>query len=234
MNAQIGGLWRSSVFRKQIVAVTGLIWVGFIFMHMAANLLLFLGPEALNGYSEMLHAIPELLWMARLVLVAAFVLHVTFTVILVVENRSARSHRYEVLHSHGETNFVKKTMILSGLLVFFFVFIHLTDFTLPAKTGPDTVIAGQEGEVSYGLYGLVWNAFGSVPRALFYILIMVLVGMHLSHGIQSLFQTIGFFHDRYTPLIRRASIVLGVIVAVGFILVPLYVIFRHFTIGPAV
>lgn len=234
MSAQIRGLWRSSVFRKQIVAVTGLIWVGFIIMHMAANLLLFIGPEALNGYSEMLHAIPELLWAARIVLIAAFVIHVYFTIALVLENRAARSQPYEVKNDHGETTFAKKTMILSGLLVFFFVFLHLTDFTLPAKIGPDTVLTGAEGEASFGLYGLVWNSLKFPPRAIFYLLAVACVGMHLSHGIQSLFQTIGFFHDRYTPVIRRASIVLGAVVAIGFSLVPIYIVLRHFTFGPAV
>lgn len=232
MSAQIGGMLRSSVFKKQIVAVTGLIGVGFIIMHMAGNLLILLGPESLNGYAELLHAIPELLWVARLVLITAFVVHVYFTIALVLENRAARTHRYEVHNDLGETNFAKKTMIYTGLLVFFFIFLHLTDFTFPAKTGPDTVLPTAEGDVSFGLYGLVWNSFTFLPRSLFYILAVCCVGLHLSHGIQSLFQTIGFFHDRYTPLIRKVSIVLGVIVAAGFSLVPLYIVICHFTIGP--
>jgi succinate dehydrogenase / fumarate reductase cytochrome b subunit len=153
---------------------------------------------------------------------------------LVLENRAARTHGYAVESDRGETNFAKKTMVYTGLLVFFFLFLHLTDFTFPAKTGPDTVLTGAEGEASFGLYGLVWNSFTFLPRTVFYILAVCCVGLHLSHGIQSLFQTIGFFHDRYTPAIRKASIVLGVVVAIGFSLVPIYVVLRHFTLGPAV
>ena len=235
MSAQIGGLLRTSVVKKQIVAVTGLMGVGFIIGHMAGNTLLLLGPEAFNGYAEMLHAVPELLWVVRVTLIAAFVIHVYFTIALTLENRAARTDPYAVAATHGETTFAKKTMIYTGLLVFFFLFLHLTDFTFPDKTGPNTVLAGADGEASYAIYGLVWNSFAkNILRSVFYILAVCCVGLHLSHGIQSLFQTIGFFNDRYTPVIRKASIVLGALVAIGFSLIPLYVVIRHFTIGPAV
>jgi succinate dehydrogenase / fumarate reductase cytochrome b subunit len=235
MSAQLGGLLRTSVVKKQIVAVTGLIGVGFIIGHLAGNSLILLGPEAFNEYAEMLHAVPELLWIARVTLIAAFVIHVYFTVALTLENRAARDDRYAVAADHGETTFAKKTMIYTGLLVFLFLFIHLTDFTFPDKNGPNTVLTGPEGDASYAIYGLVWNSFAkNLLRSAFYILAVCCVGFHLSHGIQSLFQTIGFFNDRYTPVIRKASIVLGALVAIGFSLIPLYIIIRHFTIGPAV
>jgi len=235
MSAQIGGLLRTSVAKKQIVAVTGLVGVGFIIGHLAGNSLIFLGPEAFNGYAEMLRAVPELLWMARAALIAAFVIHVYFTIALTLENRAARTGRYAVSATHGETNFAKKTMIYTGLVVFFFLFLHLTDFTFPDKSGPNSVLAGADGEASYAIYGLVWNSFAkNIFRSVFYILAVCCVGLHLSHGIQSLFQTIGFFNDRYTPVIRKASNVLGALIAIGFSLIPLYIIVRHFTIGPAV
>ncbi|MCC6696731.1 MAG: succinate dehydrogenase cytochrome b subunit [Candidatus Hydrogenedentes bacterium] len=234
MSAKFGTLLGTSVVKKQIVALTGLIGVGFIIGHVAGNSLILFGPEAINGYSDMLHAVPELLWIARLILVASLVLHVYFTILVTLENRAARVDRYALQANHGETNWAKKTMIYTGLLVFFFILFHLTDFTFPDKTGPDTVLTGSEGEASYGLYGLVWNSFLSVPRSLFYILAVCCVGLHLSHGIQSLFQTIGFFHDRYTEKIRLASNVLGALVALGFSLVPIFVILRHYTFGPDV
>ncbi len=234
MNGQIGRLLKTSVVKKQIVAVTGLIGVGFIIVHLAGNTLIFMGPEAINGYSEVLHTIPELLWVARLGLIAAFVIHVYFTISITLENRAAREDRYAVHNDLGETNFAKKTMIYTGLLVFFFLFLHLTDFAMGDQSGPKSVLMGPDGEASYGLYGLVWNGFTSLPRVLFYVLAVSCVGLHLSHGIQSLCQTVGFFHDRYTPVIRRASNVLGALVAVGFSLMPLYVFIRHMTGGTGV
>lgn len=222
---------RSSVFRKQLVAITGLLLVGFIMVHMAGNFILFLGPAAFNHYSEMLHAVPELLWIARAVLVVSVIVHIALTIHLTLENRaSGGGGRYAVAATHGETNFAKKFMILTGALLFFFLFLHLSDFTIAGKTGPAVELKGQE----YELYGLVWNSFLNPLRVIVYLAAVWCVGMHLSHGIQSLFQSIGFYHDRYTPIIRSASLVLGAVVACGFSLIPIYVIVRNLIGGAPV
>lgn len=215
---------RSSVFRKQIVAVTGLLMVLFIISHLAANLLIFIGPEALNGYTEVLHTLPELLWVARLGLIAALVAHVYFTLKLVLENRkSGGAGRYAVEASRrGDIPFARKFMALTGLIVFFFLFFHLNDFTIAEKTGVQTEINGEE----YGLYGLVWNSFKNPLRDVFYIVAVCCVGMHLTHGIQSLFQSIGFHHERWTPIIMKTSVALGAVIAIGFSIIPIYVLVR--------
>jgi len=220
-------LLRSSVLRKQIVAVTGLAMVGFIILHLAGNLLIFLGPEAFNGYSKLLHAVPELLWVARIILITALILHVYFTAKLFRENHEAREERYAVENSkRDDVAFARKYMIYTGLLVFFFLFLHLWDFTITSKVGPQTIIPDVAGNKQLGLYGLVWNDFHNWLRSLIYVAAVCSVGLHLSHGIQSMFQTIGINHERYTPIIVKASIVIGIIVAVGFSMIPLYVILR--------
>lgn len=220
-------LLRSSVLRKQIVAVTGLAMVGFIIVHLAGNLIIFLGPEAFNGYSHLLHAVPELLWVARAVLITCLILHIYFTAKLVRENRSARAVPYAVENSKREDiAFARKYMIFTGLLVFFFIFLHLWDFTFSSKVGPQTIIQNYAHNEQLGLYGLVWNDFSNPIRVLIYVAAVCSVGLHLSHGIQSMFQTIGINHERYTPLIRKASNVIGVIVAAAFSMIPLYVIVR--------
>ncbi|GMU93214.1 MAG: succinate dehydrogenase Cd [Candidatus Hydrogenedentota bacterium] len=233
MSASFRTLVNSSVLKKQIVAITGLVLVLFILAHLSGNLLILLGPEIFNGYTETLHAVPELLWVARAGLIAAFIVHVYFTILVTMENREARAHsggpqRYAVEATHGRTNFVKKYMIYTGLFAFAFLMLHLADFTFPAKTGPKTELNGE----AMLLFGLVWNSFLQIPRSVIYIVAVWCVGLHLSHGIQSLFQSIGFFHDRYTPVIYKASWVVGIAVAAGFSLIPVYVILRHYTIGP--
>ena len=203
MITKLGPLLRSSVFKKQMVAITGLALVGFIIIHLAGNLIIFLGPAAFNHYSETLHAVPELLWIARVTLIAAVIVHIYLTILVTIENRaSGGSGRYAVKATHGETNFAKKFMILTGALLFFFLFLHLFDFTIGDKTGPQAELNGQE----LAIYGVVWNSFLNPLRVLVYLAAVWCVGMHLSHGIQSLFQTIGFYHDRYTPVIRNASL----------------------------
>ena len=231
MITKLAPFFRSSVFKKQLVAITGLILVGFIIVHLAGNFILFLGPDAFNHYSATLHAVPELLWIARAILIVSAIVHIYFTVVLTIENRkSGGAGRYAVKATHGATNFAKKFMILTGLLLFFFLFLHLADFTIGEKTVEQTTLQGKD----LGLFGLVWNSFLKPWRVPIYLAAVWCVGMHLSHGIQSLFQSIGFYHDRYTPKIRGASLVLGAVIAAGFSLIPVYIIVRHLMGGPTV
>ncbi len=225
----VSELLAKSIVKKQIVAITGLMMVGFILAHLAGNLLIFLGPKVFNGYAAQLASVPEILWVMRIGLIAAFILHVYFTILLWLENRAARPERYAVAATDAST-FAGRTMIYTGALVFFYLWLHLANFTFGDREGPSAVISGQ----NYGLYGIVWNTFSRVPYVFIYVVAMTCIGFHLSHGIQSMCQTVGFFHDRYTPAIRKISIVLGAIVAVGFSLIPLYVLIRHFTAGPVV
>lgn len=226
-SSYLSELLHSSIFRKQVVALTGIAMVLFIIGHLVGNLLIFVGPEAFNKYAEFLASLGELLWVVRIALGTCFVLHVYFTITLALENRAARAGRYAVNTSKGDANFARKFMILTGLLVFCVFFFHLRDFTFGDKVGPVTVVAGVNDGQSLGLFGLVWNSFLYLPRTIAYILFVSCVGMHLSHGVQSLFQTLGFNHHRYTPLINRVSIALGIIVAVGFSSIPLYVLLKH-------
>jgi succinate dehydrogenase / fumarate reductase cytochrome b subunit len=213
----------SSILRKQIVALTGIALIGFVIVHMSGNLLIFFGPEAFNHYSEKLREMGAALWAARAVLLVAFIVHIWLTVSIVLHNRSARGSRYEVKsHKRDDAGFARKTMIYTGLIVLVFVVLHLMDFTFPLKEGPRTMIPGIDDE-NLQLYGLVWASFLKPWRAILYILAMILVGLHLSHGLQSLVQTLGFRHEKYTPMIQKASIALGIIIAVGFSMVPIYI-----------
>ncbi len=224
-------LLSTSVFKKQIVAITSIFLVLYIIGHLAGNLLIFAGPEAFNAYAEKLHDLGGLLWVARIVLLAAFVLHVYFTIKLAQENRKAGLGRYAVANPKGDWPFARRTMIYTGLLVFFFFFVHLNDFTFADAEGEHSVVMTSNGEANLGLYGLVWNSFLDPFRAVFYVLAVFATGFHLSHGVQSLFQSLGLDHPRYTPTIRRLSVIIGAIVAVGFALIPVYVIIRHLITG---
>jgi succinate dehydrogenase / fumarate reductase cytochrome b subunit len=224
MSPSPAGFFESSIIRKQIVAVTGIAMVMFILGHLAGNLLILLGPKAFNDYAAMLASIPEVLWVARIGLAISLVLHVYFTIALTIENRAARGGAYAVSSSKGDTGFARKFMIYTGLLLLFVFFFHLRDFTFGDKEGASSVVAGLNGGESLGLFGLVWNSFLFVPRSVIYILFVSSVGLHLSHGVQSLFQTLGINHERWTPLVKKVSVALGLIVAVGFSSIPLFVL----------
>lgn len=229
---RISRILGSSVFRKQLVAITGLAMVGFIIAHLSGNLLVFGGPDAFNAYAERLAGFGGLLWVMRIGLLAALIVHVWLTVLLVRENRRARGdERYFEYNDHGERTWAMRTMIYTGLLILLFVPIHLNDYTFADKTGVDSVIPGVNNDESLHLFGVLWNSYtigvGILPawaRIVLYVLAVSAVGFHLSHGIQSLFQTLGFNHRRYTPIIKWASIALGVIVAVGFASIPIFIV----------
>ncbi len=216
-------LLQSSIVRKQIVAVTGLAMVGFLIAHLSGNFLIFAGPEAFNGYSKKLHDLGPILWVLRIGLIAALLGHVVLAIKLTGENHAARGGRYAVSNSRGDGGFCKKTMIYTGILILVFVALHLYDFTYRDKTGDPTIVEGVNGGLSLGLFGLVWNSFLQPWHSGLYILAMIILGFHLSHGIQSLFQSIGFFHDRYTPMVKKIGFALAILLAVGFISIPIYV-----------
>src|SRR5690554_3259413 len=185
----LGGFLTRSIGKKQVVALTGAALVVFIIFHLAGNLLVLGGRDLFNAYASRLGALGPLLWVARVALLAVFVTHIVFTVMLYLENRRARGVRYEVFKSKGADRFTTATMIYTGLLVLTFIFLHLYDFSLTDREGPKSVIEAAGTTESQGLFGLVWNRFLNIPRSIFYILAVTPVGMHLSHGIHSSFQT---------------------------------------------
>lgn len=222
----------TSIARKQTVALTGLILVTFVVLHLAGNLLLFAGPDTFNSYAEHLRGLGPLLWMMRVVLLIGVLIHITLTILLTLENLRSRGTPYEVKNDFGETSFAKKTMIYTGLLVFFFLFLHLSDYSFAVKTGPATAVATAVGAPEeLGLFGLVWNSFLRPWRSVVYVLAVSCVGLHVSHGIESLCQTMGAKPEGYMPIIRRISVGIGVLVGVGFSSIPVYVWIRHLTVG---
>lgn len=218
----------SSVFKKQVVAVTGLILVGFIIGHLAGNLLVFAGAEAFNDYAQKLHDLGSLLWVARGGLLVALLLHVYFTIQLVRENRKARGGRYAIegTKRNDVTKMARRYMILTGIVVFGGLLFHISHFAVPSKGEENvkTIVAMESGDTALGLYGLLWNAYQNPLTVLFYIAFVCAVGAHLTHGVQSMFQSVGINHERYTPLIQKASIAVGVLVALGFSSIPVYVL----------
>lgn len=211
----------SSIGKKQIVALTGIAMVLFLIAHLAGNFLIFKGPEALNAYSKTLHDLGGLLWVARIGLLVAFVLHFTFTIMLVVQNRRARGVSYD-RPLHSKTRSVStRVMPLSGIIVFAYIIKHLIDFTFTHATEANAIVNGQH----LGLYGLVYNSFLNPVNSFFYIIAMLAIGFHLNHGIQSFVQSLGGHHTVYTPLVKKTGVFLSVVIALGFSSIPLYVLF---------
>ena len=167
----------------------------------------------------MLHDLGGVLWLARIGLIVSFVAHFLFISLLVIQNRKARGVDYSIPVRGSKRSLSTQSMRVSGVIIFVYIFWHLYDYTFTAATPQNALINGDY----LGLYGLLYNSFLNPFRSLFYIVAMVAIGMHLTHAIQSVFQTFGLYHPHYTPFIKRTSVIFGVLIALGFSSIPIYV-----------
>lgn len=220
--------YRSSIGRKQIVAVTGLLLIFYLVIHLAGNLLLLAGPEVYNNYGKKLVSLRPALYGAEFLLLVIFVVHMWVTYLLVMENiRSRGTVGYRVKGTKGERSFATQIMPYTGAIILAFVIYHLWDFTFVSPQSGRSIFA--DG-VDYGLYGLVYNAFSDPVHSTIYIIAMMCIGFHLSHGISSFCQTFGIDHPKFTPAIRLFSYFFGALIGWSYSMIPLYVLVKNMII----
>lgn len=213
----------SSITKKQTVALTGLLLILFLIVHLAGNLTIYFGPEAFNGYAHKLHSLGVLLWVPRILLLIIFLTHVILTASLVIDNIRARTglHRYAVDQSVGKRSWFTRLMPFTGSYIFLFIIWHILDFTMMDQSGPRSYING----ISFGIYGVVKNALSDPMHAGLYIIAMCFLGMHLSHGVKSYQQTMGWRHPIITPLINRITVMISWLLVLGFSSIPLFILY---------
>jgi succinate dehydrogenase / fumarate reductase cytochrome b subunit len=212
---------KSSIGRKQIVAVTGLLLILFLVGHLAGNLLIYLGEEAFNNYAKKLSSLRPGLYLIEVGLFFIFLTHVYFTALLVLENRQARPIAYQTKKYKGGTPLATRLRVLSGIFLFAFIIWHLLDFTFIDKHGPRSFF--NDG-ISHGLYGVVVNSFRDPIHSLLYVLAMMSLGLHLSHGVQSFIQTFGLNTPASATLIKKLSDVFAVCIALAYSSIPLFIL----------
>ena len=211
--------WDSTVGKKVVMAVTGIILVTFVIGHMLGNLQMFLGAEAMNRYAAFLKSTGELLWLARAGLAVAAVLHIISAVQLTMLNRAARPVAYAKQEPTVST-IASRTMRLGGVLLAVFLIFHLMHFT----TGTLHPAFSHTG-----VYGNVILGFRSPWVVLFYVAAMAALGLHLFHGAWSAFRTLGLAKDSPTPLHRRVALWLAIGVWAGFTVIPVAVFLEILT-----
>ena len=204
----------TTVGKKFVMAVTGIVLLGFVFVHMLGNLQLFAGPAKLNAYAAFLHGNPKLLWTFRIVILASVLWHVLIAIQLTLRNWANRPQKYKVV-KYREADVSSRTMIYGGIFLVAFVAYHLAQLTF-GWVGPTFDAKNVYGNVVAGFQ--VWWI------SLFYIVGMVFLGLHLYHGAWSLFQTLGLNHPLYNPLRRWLATGFAVVVAGANILMPLAVL----------
>lgn len=215
-------LWQSSIGKKIVVALTGIILVGFLLGHLSGNLLIFAGPEAFNEYAAFLHGMLHGvgIWIARIVLLACLVLHVTATVQLVKANKVAKGGGYNKEHTNRASK-SSRMMIWSGLTILAFVIYHILHYTVRINQElKDLALSDKPGE---GPYGMVIKGFQDYPTSIFYIIAISLLCSHLSHGIASIFQTLGLRTRKNAGMIDTVAKGLTAVIWIGFLSIPVAV-----------
>ena len=215
----------SSIGKKWIVALTGLVLVAYVLGHLAGNLQIFLPDKArINSYGAFLHSLGPMLWAIRIFLLACFIIHIVVTIQLAIENRRARPERYEGTR-YRKASWAGRSMVMSGLIVFCFVVFHILHFTT-MTVRPDFANLREvmpNGVERHDVYRMVVLGFQQKSAACFYILGMILLCMHLSHGFGSLVQTMGLNSSRLAPWLVNGGRVLAVIICLGYIAIPVAV-----------
>lgn len=220
---------KSSIGRKIIVAVTGLALVLFLAGHLTGNLLIFAGRDAFNDYAQFLHEVfhGAGVWIARIGLIACFVAHVWFTILLTRENKTARTK-----YAHQATVQAPKSsliMIWSGLTILAFIIFHLLHFTVKAGTDYASFMQVMpDGSERHDAWKMVIVGFSNPLVAIFYIIAMTLLCSHLSHGVASIFQTLGLRTKKTAGPINVLSRIYAIVIYLGFISIPLAILLFGF------
>jgi len=214
--------WQSQIGKKIVMAVTGLIGVGFVIGHMIGNLKVFLGPAAFNEYAEFLREVGEpvlpystLLWIIRLVLLGAIGLHILAAYQLTRMDWAGRPVRY-TKRKDVQATFASRTMRWGGVIILLFLIYHLLDLTL-GVLNPNFV----RGDAYHNFVA----SFSLWPVTLFYVAAMLPLGLHIYHGFWSLFQTLGLNNRTYNQLLRALAVLIALVLVVGFVAGPLGVLF---------
>jgi succinate dehydrogenase / fumarate reductase, cytochrome b subunit len=215
-------LYRSSIGKKAIMALTGLIGIGFVILHMIGNLKVFLGPAAFNEYALFLRTFGEpvlpystVLWLIRLVLLGAVALHIMAAYQLTRMDWASRPMRY-ARQKDVQATFASRTMRWGGVIIALFLIYHIAHMTL-GVVHP----AFEEGNAYHNFV----VAFQVWWVTIFYVAAMLALGLHIYHGFWSLFQTLGWNNRTYNQLLRGLAVLIALVLAVGFIAGPLGVLF---------
>ena len=206
----------SSVGRKILMSITGQLLIIFILIHLIGNSTIFFGPNGINAYAEHLHSLPPLVWGFRLFMLAAIGVHIIYGVQLTLENKAANPGAYAVKKNLKAT-FASENMIWTGLALLAFIVYHLLQFTVHVT--PDIVI-GLDAVNRPDVFKMVVTSFSNGLIALVYAAAMVMLFLHLSHGIQSFVQTMGWNNEKTLPAFGTGGKVVAAFLMVAYISIP--------------
>lgn len=214
-------LLNSSVGRKMLVAVTGQAMILFIIIHVLGNSTVFF--NGLNSYAEKLHSLPLLIWITRVLMSIALSIHVFFSIQMTLENWRSKPDSYAVT-KHLRSTFASRSMIWTGAVIGTFLVFHLLHFTFQIINPAFAASANMDAMGRPDVTLMVISSFQHFVSSFIYIAAMVGLVLHLFHGIQSSFQTLGLNNERSLPVITKAGSVTSVILFLGYIAIPVIIL----------
>lgn len=218
-------LFKSTVGRKILMAITGQLMVLFVVVHLLGNSSIFIGPDGINAYAKHLHDLGPLVWVFRLVMLTLLGVHGIYGVIVTLENSAASPTKYGV-YRKLKVNFASDNMIWTGLLLLAFIIYHLLHFT--ARVTPGMTLQN-DIQGRFDVFSMVVSSFQHGIIALIYVVAMIVLFLHLFHGIQSFFQTMGWNNDRSRPVISTVGRVIAVVFLLGYSSIPIVILTRILT-----
>ena len=221
-----GQFINSSIGKKFTMAVTGSFLIIFLIVHLIGNITLFFGADAFNSYVLTLDVIKPLIRIIEIVLLVAFILHIYNGITLWLENKKTQGGnfigKYKIKASSENSSFSSRTSFVTGSIVFIFLVLHLGTFFWRFNVHDPSGLADQElyFNIVTGFFQIWWYV-------ILYIIAVLLLGFHLNHGFQSAFQTFGWNHKKYFPIIKKCGTVYAIIMALGFVSMPIYFFFFY-------
>jgi succinate dehydrogenase / fumarate reductase, cytochrome b subunit len=214
-------LLSDSIGRKVVMAITGLLMVLFVVGHLLGNLSIFAGAAGINAYAEKLHQLAPVVWGTRIVMLTAVLLHLVISIQITSENAEANPTKYAVPRFLKAT-FASQTMIYTGLVIGAFIVYHLLHFTVRAQfTG---AVVGFDSLNRFDVFAMVTDAFKNALIAGVYVVAMISLFLHLSHGVQSTFQSLGFNNDKTAPGFTVFGKALSTIFLIGYGAIPVAIL----------
>lgn len=221
MNA-ISAFYRSSIGKKMVVAITGVVLILFVIGHLLGNLQIFLGPEWINAYSQHLRDLGPLLWLVRIFLLVTVIAHIYVTIWLAIDNRRARPESY-IDKENVKATFASRHMVMSGLIVLAFIIYHLAHFTVRV-TDPRFALLKADPLNRYDVYSMMVYGFQNYLVSAFYIFGLFLLFLHLSHGSSSFFQSLGLNNQKLAPRLARAGRIFAWLLFLGYTSIPVAIL----------
>ena len=222
-------VWRSSLGKKYLMAISGCVVFLFVIAHMLGNLQIFIGPDAINRYANFLQSTPEIVWTERIVLLVLILVHIISAVQLSLENKAARPVPYSQADLLLAT-YASRTMLVSGIIVGLFIAYHLLHFTAQTTainlTGQDFA-QFHDAQGRHDVYKMMIVGFRQPLVAAFYIVGMALLCLHLRHGVQAMFQSLGWRKDAYAVLLDRVALTAAILIFLGYISMPVAILLGY-------